>query len=107
MKRVEITNSLDGRKWKAELEDPTSWIAEMEAKALKGKGWGSGPNDYDIVITDITPEHNLKEALRKRRREYPGVHEIIHVICDHGIGSTEWDALMASRQATKLKYPKP
>ena len=44
--------------------------------------------------------------IAKRRREYPGLDEILHTILDHGLDSPEMAAIQQKRQEIKAKHPK-
>lgn len=65
-------------------------LAELEAKDI-----------------ELQTAINSTEYKEDRKKEYPSIEEILHIILDHGTDSQEYIDLQAARAAIKLKYPKP
>lgn len=63
------------------------------------------PAEYEIQITDISADWDLKICLGKRKAEYPTAEEFLNAFFDGGDAAIE--ALKAKRLEVKAKYPKP
>lgn len=116
MKKI-IVKNLDGiETHRAEMEDPSAWIADCLANNYWGQperaevnddGQPTGnilPAEYTVEIIDITEEYNLQQALASRRSEYPSAEEFLNAFFDGGDEALE--ALRQRRLAVKAKYPK-
>ena len=116
MKRVIIEN-IYGEIGRAQMEDPTAWIAECvasnawglpERPELDADGNPTGntlPAEYTIEIIDISAEHELQECISKRIAEYPTFGDFMNAFFDGGEQALA--ELQAKRLAVKAKYPKP
>ena len=59
------------------------------------------------VATQAQKDSNNIVAVKKRKQEYPELGDIIDALFKKEAGdSTEWDALVTARAATKTKYAK-
>lgn len=56
----------------------------------------------DFVVT-LSEENNYAEL---RKKEYPSIEEVLHIILDHGLESAQYSDLLALRDSIKIKYPK-
>lgn len=118
MKKVMIKNLQGVQTNGAEMEDPTSWIAECvasnawglpERPELDAEGNPTGvtlPAEYTVEITDITAEHTLQECIKNRISEYPTFGDFMNAFFD-GDQVANLEALKQARLAVKAKYPKP
>lgn len=63
----------------------------------------------DYVVTEknlnLSKKYRNEKKLEQRKKEYPSIEKVLHIILDHGLESQEFADLQASRQATKAKYP--
>jgi len=61
--------------------------------------------EYTVSVEDITQEHNLQQAIMKRKAEYPSAEEFMNAFFDGGEDAIA--ALQEKRLQIKAKYPKP
>jgi|TARA_R110000822_G_scaffold67870_4_gene165214 hypothetical protein len=59
--------------------------------------------DLDAKIAELQASYDAQEYARKRQAEYPTIAELTIALYDEADKS----ALVAKRNAVKLKYPKP
>lgn len=100
MKKVIIKNLAGIQTHGAEMEDPTTWVADCVSSNV----WGL-PEEYTVEITDITTEYELAETIKNRVSEYPTPAEFMNAFFDGGEAALA--ELQAKRLAIKQKYPKP
>lgn len=64
--------------------------------------------EYEIVQEDLSqnPEYILEQVMVSRKKAYPSMDEILHIILDHGIDSPEFAVLQEKCQLIKAKYAK-
>jgi hypothetical protein len=135
MKKVIIKNNSGIELAKAEMQDPSGWIADCISNNFWGKPerWileGSeevAPSDiletevrdeygelktyikvkaeYTIEITDVTFDHALQECIQNRIRAYPSPEEFLNAFFDGP--EIALDLLRQRRYEVKAKYPKP
>lgn len=66
------------------------------------------PATYEVIITDITEEVELREWEQKIRAEYPSFQEFIEAFFEEREGRPEkMQAAMQKRAEAKEKHPKP
>lgn len=63
--------------------------------------------DYEVNRTDLSKNKDFrnKSQVELRKKEYPSIEKILHVILDHGFDSQEMMDIENLRQAVKAKYP--
>ena len=66
---------------------------------------GDPPTEEQIntAIEQMQTEYDAQEYARKREAEYPSIAELTIALYD----DADKEALVAKRNAVKLKYPKP
>lgn len=116
MKKIAIIRS-NGSVSSTQMEDPTEWIADgvagnwwglPERPELDAEGQPTGvilPAEYTISIEDITTEHELQQAIMKRKAAYPSPEEFMNAFFDGGDEAIE--ELRQKRLQIKQLYPKP
>jgi hypothetical protein len=135
MKKVIIKNNSGIELAKAEMQDPSGWIADCisnnfwgkpERWILEGseevapsdiletevrdeygelKTWVKLKAEYTIEITDVTFDHALQECIQNRIRAYPSPEEFLNAFFDGP--EIALDLLRQRRYEVKAKYPKP
>lgn len=135
MKKVEVKNKDGVVKFGAEMLDPTEWIAQCIAGNAWGKPerWVTEvsddeiqealeveeveqadgtivkryklPAEYEIQVTDISADWDLKICMAQRKAEYPSPEEFLNAFFDGG--EEALNQLKEKRLAIKAKYPKP
>ena len=60
-------------------------------------------SEIDARLKELTDAHNALEYARNREAEYPSIAELTIALYD----DADKEALVAKRNAVKLKYPKP
>ncbi len=90
MKRVTVINTITGRAYGCELDDPTAWIAEQQLK----NAWGK-PGEFTVTIVDITADVEaektakdtrdlaMKTLIEKKARTLPEANELIDLLCSY------------------------
>lgn len=135
MKKVIIKNNSGIELAKAEMQDPSEWIAEC----IANNSWGKperwilenseqvDPSDileteardeygelktyikvkaeYTIEVLDVTYDHELQECINNRRASYPTPEAFLNAYFDGGADALE--LLKQKRLEVKAKYPKP
>ena len=60
----------------------------------------------ELKDDEIYALHKSKEYIENRKKEYPSMDAVLHVILDHGISSQGFIELQQERAVIKAKYPK-
>lgn len=135
MKKVIIQNNSGIELAKAEMQDPSEWIADC----ISNNSWGKperwilegseqvDPSDileteardkygelktyiklkaeYTIQVLDVTFEKDLEDCIQNRIRAYPSPQDFLNAYFDGGADALE--LLKQKRLEVKAKYPKP
>jgi len=62
--------------------------------------------DYVITETNLnlSKTYRNQKKIEARKKEYPSIEEVLHILLDHGVDSEQYAALQAERAAIKLKH---
>jgi len=62
--------------------------------------------DYVITETNLnlSKTYRNQKKIEARKKDYPSIEEVLHILLDHGVDSEQYASLQAERAAIKLKH---
>ena len=104
MIKLQIHNEVTGRSYGASFktqEEANAW----KESCIKKNSWGK-EGDYVVTEEDLSLDKEFRnnQKIQARKKEYPSIEEVLHILLDHGVDSEQYASLQAERAAIKLKH---